>query len=201
MHKKFKYVSDGMNMTAGGILPYDDTGVWLLEEKTRSGTEWSDPGGKYRYEDCDIYVTISREFMEELFYSVSLSRENVITIDKTHNPIYVSGHDRKPVYQCYVVHTDELKKYGVDINIDAFMAYKKRAIRKNPYVRVDYYPLDLRKISYEELYDALKNKKDSINLSFRVKKIITTSHLFSKIKNKCGGVNRLTNKIKTLEIS
>ena len=54
--KKYRWFDGkGRQLTAGGILPYDDTGIWVIGEEDKSGITYTDAGGKYQFEDGDIY--------------------------------------------------------------------------------------------------------------------------------------------------
>jgi hypothetical protein len=174
MKKKFKWHDEkGRQLTAGGLLPYDDKGIWVIaEKKTKDGSlEWTDTGGKYKFEDCDIYTTISREVSEELYYSAILTRDAILKIKETHTPVYVNGHQSSPVYICYIVHIDNLQKYGLNLDRELFMEYRKRAILSNPDVPSEYYSsIDLKHLSF----DSLKNYP----LSYRLKRILKYGNLF-----------------------
>ena len=175
--KKFRwYDEQGRQLTAGGLLPYDDRGVWVIgEQKTRDGEiEWTDPGGKYKFEDCDIYTTISREFSEELYHSSSISRECILNIKKTNTPTYVNGHRGTPVYICYIVHTDELKKYQVKLDPDLFLRYRQKTLSGNPNVPPEYYSsVKLKHILFSEI--------GNVNLSYRLKRILRYGTLSNKL--------------------
>ena len=149
--------------------------------------EWTDPGGKYKFEDCDIYNTCAREFGEELYYSSTISRELMMDIVSTHRSVYVNGHNNKPVYICYVVHTDILKSYGVKLDPVKFLECREQAITYNPLVPNDYYnSVCLRHVNFsditEKIYSSSHPNIDSVpGLSYRLKKILKHGPLTSKI--------------------
>jgi hypothetical protein len=178
MQKKFRWHDEqGRQLTAGGLLPYDDKGIWVIgEKKTKdSELEWTDTGGKYKFEDCDIYTTISREVSEELYYSSILSREAILKIKETHTPVYVNGHQSKPVYICYIVHIDILQKYGLYLDRDLFINYRNKAINSNPDVPPEYYSsIDLKHLTFESL--------NFSPLSYRLKRILKYGHLSDKLE-------------------
>jgi len=74
-------------IAAGGIIICDSQivgrtlkeGIWVLIEKSRKGIgiEYTDIGGKYDWNDCDIYATISREFREELYNTTELPYKTI----------------------------------------------------------------------------------------------------------------------------
>lgn len=172
--KKFRWHDGyGRELTAGGLLPYDENGIWVIGEKNKNGkVEWTDPGGKYKYEDCDIYTTISREFSEELYYSTVLSRFAILNIAKTHGPIYVNGHENKPVYICYPVNANILKIYGVNLSPNAFKYHREIAVNGNPNVPESYYnSIVLKHIPYFKL----TQPKILYNMSYRLKSILRSA--------------------------
>lgn len=182
--KKFRYHDGhGRQLTAGGLLPYDDTGVWIVcEKKKGKDVEWTDPGGKYKFEDCDIHTTISREFCEEMYHSSSLTRSDILKISETHVPTYVNGHRNYPVYICYTVHTDELKNYGVEMNPELFLQYREKALRSNPDVPVEFYSsIELRHVTYQELETCMHKTSGPMVLGYRLKRILRYSPLHTLI--------------------
>lgn len=182
--KKFRYHDGhGRQLTAGGLLPYDDTGVWIVcEKKKGKDTEWTDPGGKYKFEDCDIHTTISREFCEEVYHSTSLTRQDVIKISETHTPTYVNGHRNYPVYICYTVHTNELKKYNVEMNPELFLQCREKALQSNPDVPPEFYSsVELRHVTYQELEKCMHKTSGPMVLGYRLKRILRYGPLHSLI--------------------
>ena len=190
--KKYRWHDGrGRQLTAGGILPYDDNGIWVIEENSRNGDiEWTDTGGKYRFEDCDIYTTIAREFSEEVYHSCNLSRSDVVDIAATHTPTYVNGHQNLPVYICYAVHANVLLKYGVNMSPAMFTKSRQKAILSNPDVPENYYSsINLRYIPFPEL-DLAMRAMDPLHrtFSYRLKRILRHGPLASRlysIGNRC----------------
>lgn len=173
---KFRWhTKEGFELTAGGILPYDETGIWVVAETRKKSKEYTDLGGKYRFEDCDIYATIAREFSEELFFTAELRRSDVLKIANTFERVFVYGHDRNPVYMCYLVPSDYLKKeFGVDLvnATEEFPRARKDTLRSNPHVPPLYFSsLEFCHLNFEEL------KKESTPLSYRLRRIIRHSFL------------------------
>jgi len=177
IQKKFRWHDGhGRQFTAGGLLPYDDEGIWVIGEKKTKDTEieWTDPGGKYKFEDCDIYTTILREFSEELYNSSNISRECIIHIKNTHTPTYVNGHQNKPVYICYIVHVRELEKYGVTLNPRMFNKYREKALSENPDVPSEFYSsVKLKHILFDDI--------EVVNLSYRLRRILKYGTLHNKL--------------------
>lgn len=174
-NKRFHwYDGKGRFLTAGGLLPYDKRGVWLIGERNRLGEiEWTDLGGKYEYEDGDIYKTIAREVGEELYHSSELLRRDVFHFSLKYYPIYVNGHKKTPVYVCYPVNISDLSKKGFFLDPELFEVCRQEVIKSNPTVPANFYPVvKLRYFSYKELHDAVNGEKESINLKFRIRKIL-----------------------------
>ena len=157
---------EGRKLSAGGILPYDKGGVWVIREKNKDNskiTEVTDMGGKYQFEDCDIFGTAAREFCEELYYSTLISRDDVELF--SHTPVYINGHDRRPAYVCYLIGVEELEACGAFLSIDAFDRKRQAALKSNPNVPSSYFSsLSLEYILYEDLFYH--------KLSYRLKKIL-----------------------------
>jgi len=181
--KKFKWHDGrGRELTAGGLLPYDDKGIWVIGEKKskNSSIEYTDAGGKYRFEDGDIYFTISREVSEELYHSLSLTREAMLKIRDNHSPTYVNGPCNIPVYICYVVHVKDLRKYGVVLNPVLFDKNRKKVLKGNPDVPTEFYSsVELRYLRFKEFED--NDIKPKINLSHRLKRILKYGPLTNHI--------------------
>ena len=178
--KKFKWhdLSTGYTLTAGGILFYDDQGIWVIGEKDRSGIVYTDIGGRYTYEDGNIWVTISRELREETYGTCELFASEIVSLSKKHPPVYVNGHENRPVYMCLVIPIVELMlESRKNFVLDPIMFNKQRNITlaENPDVPADYYcPCVLTKLSYEELADP------RFRLSYRLKRIMKFSTVFPR---------------------
>jgi len=173
--RKFRwYDGKGRHLTAGGLLPYDGGGVWLIGEMGRSeDVEWTDLGGKYEYGDGDIYKTIAREVGEELYHSSELLRRDVFHFSMTYSPVYVNGHKKTPVYICYPVPIYELSKKGFVLDPDMFEICRQEVIKSNPMVPPNFYPaVRLKYFLYQDLRDALTGKENAPNLKFRLKNIL-----------------------------
>ena len=78
---KFKCFMDDKRLTAGGIFFYEEKngikGLWLLKEDDFGKDIFTDFGGKYDYNDGDIYATISREFREEVYNTQEISYKEI----------------------------------------------------------------------------------------------------------------------------
>lgn len=182
--RKFRWHSpEGHQLTAGGIIPYDENGIWIIKEYGRKGFEWADMGGKYKFEDCDIYKTIAREFSEEVYHSSELTRAQMEFLCHLHHPIYVDNNRGQPVYVCYAVPTSTLSQHGVEMNPELFLFLRDEAVRTNPHVPIEYYSsVELRHVSYDTLRNILSPGRsrnfrthgdDDFILSHRLKIILS----------------------------
>jgi hypothetical protein len=171
--KKFKKLDkNGQLFTAGGLLAYDEEGLWLIGEKNHNGIiEWTDIGGKCEKEDVDIYDTISREVIEETFHSVDLNRNIVLCLKDYNTPTYVNNHLGKPVYISYIIHVDELSKYNIDFNVNLFNN-NKDVILSQINVKACYKSCELKYIRFDEL----KNYK----LKYRINNLLRNP-FFNKV--------------------
>ena len=178
MYKKKKYKwydGKGRYLTAGGILPYDVKGIWVIGEQDKSGIiTYTDAGGKYQFEDGDIFKTIAREFGEETYHTCDVTRSQISDLANIYDPVYVNGHENKPVYMCLVVPKMSLE--GVLFNDDLLKLARDRVLKENPFVPPNYYnSITIRRIPFDQL-----NSPD-IRLSYRLRRILKHGPLSSKI--------------------
>jgi len=179
--KKFRWhdPDSGHTFTAGGILFYDDHGVWVIGEKDKNGIVYTDIGGRYAYEDGNIWTTIGRELREETYGLCEMFVSEIVTLAKKYPPVYVNGHDNRPVYICLVVPLSALSLYSRDhfsLNPTLFEIKRRKIISENPDVPVEYYsPCILTKLTFDELKDS------SFPLSYRLKRILKFSPVFSSM--------------------
>lgn len=121
MKKKNYFTENNICICAGGLLFYDDQGIWIIKEQTPFGIFLNDPGGKYQFEDTNINICIIREFHEETYFSY---------IDLIHNYLLEELISKKLVdeilistktdwwYKCILIHTKhifpDIKNYSFD---------------------------------------------------------------------------------------
>nr|QBK86176.1 MAG: hypothetical protein LCMAC101_07710 [Marseillevirus LCMAC101] len=170
----------GRQLTAGGILPYDDHGIWVIGEKVKDEIIYTDMGGKYQYQDGDIYKTVAREFGEELYHSSNITREQIIEISKTFAPMYVNGHRNKPVYICYIVPYIVLRTMGITLNPVLFLKNRLEVLRGNPHVPPDKYDsVVLQHISFDRIITMLE--KDKAAISYRLRGVLKYGSLSQRL--------------------
>jgi hypothetical protein len=173
----------GRNLSAGGILFYDETGIWVIGEKTKSGIEYSDFGGSYNRDDGDIYQTISRELTEESYLSIDITRRQLMdmVLSKLGQPrisrgvykTYVNNHANEPTYICFIVPVWHAEQYGIQISQTKFIEGYNYIINHNA-DNSDYYRIaELRHLPYHDLID------NFTSLSFRLRKILKHTSYFS----------------------
>ena len=182
--RKFRWHDgQGRQLTAGGMLPYDANGVWLIGERDRESNDikWTDMGGKYEFEDGDIFKTIAREVGEELYHSSELLRSDILYFSKKYPPIYVKGHQKIPVYVCYPIPTSELMRRGFFLDPILFLENRQNVLLSNPTVPIYYYPsVKLDYFSFHTLRKALHNEPGTTILKFRLRSIL--KHFLPRIK-------------------
>lgn len=173
---------EGKQLTAGGILPYDKDGFWVIGEIDKNKVVYTDIGGRYEIEDGDIYATISREIQEELYYTCEITRSQVIDLTKKNTPVYVNGHQSRPVYICYPIHVQEIynvtkmNKFPFLLNPDTFMKGRKRYIDGNPYTPKSVFKqVELKYIKFEDVQTFHKH------FSYRLKRILK----YGLLRNMC----------------
>ncbi len=172
--KKFRWLDNqGRMLTAGGLLPYDEDGIWAIGEINKDDVLFTDMGGKYQFEDGSIYQTIAREAYEETYGMLELTRSVVESYYSKYPVVYVNGHKNKPVYSCVVVPIGVL---NVDLNNDIFTAKRLAVIKSNPDVPPGYYnSVCIRHLSFAEINSAKHQ------LSYRLRRVLKYGPFSSKV--------------------
>jgi hypothetical protein len=74
---------------AGGVFLYDSNGVWVVQEDAsseytpkRHAATYTDIGGRYEVNDCNIYETIRRELYQETYGTMDVTTSMIRNIDK-----------------------------------------------------------------------------------------------------------------------
>ncbi len=200
----------GLLHSGGGLLIYDDNGIWVISETKNQGSkqEYTDIGGRYRFEDCDIYQTIAREFEEETYHTstIELRRTKVIKLYDKYKFTYVYGQISKkksgvgrgiPVYGCIVVPIKEFNISGFDN--EYFMKERSLAIKSNPNVPENFYKsIEIRHITFREIWSG------KLNFSHRLNKILLYNFVLNKkiqSENKLNKIVLNTIDIKNLRIT
>jgi len=171
-----------MTLTAGGLLPFDDRGIWVIGEYNKTNPkilEYTDFGGRYNFEDGDIFATIAREFNEETYHSSEITRKQVLKLSKLFENVYIDGYHHKPVYICMIVPTTALRLLDISLDKDKFAERRAIVLNQNPDVPRKYYrPQELLYITYKDIQD------DKYRLSNRLKCILEKSCVLGKLCSK-----------------
>lgn len=119
MNCKYIAFEDNYNIIySGGLLIYDDKGIYVIKEfHLNKEFEYTDPGGKFNIDDCDIIKTISREFNEETYFTFEITSNmlNKLLNEKKARMIYTCpNNEKKNTYACILV---ELKYLNEKINL------------------------------------------------------------------------------------
>jgi hypothetical protein len=155
----------GYHFTGGGILFFDDVGIWTVGEMQGGTIEYTDPGGRYNYNDCNIWGTIRRELWEETYGMCDLTTSQIESFTSgTDQPIvYVNGHTDQPVYLCIVA---RLPKNMV-LREDEFIRRRDITVGQNPDTPPkNYKTLCIKRIRYTEISNG------TVNLSRRLRLIL-----------------------------
>jgi len=175
LSEKFKWIDENNHaITAGGILFYDKNGIWTVCETTKNGNiTFNDPGGKYNFEDCDIYRTIVRELAEETYNTVDITRQQLLDIIDRQKlkPIYVNGHDGIPVYTCFVVSLDNVH-INITLDPNNFQKSREKTLLHNPSIHEKYFISKLQYIPFNEIQE--------YPLGYRLKKVLSLSNIAKK---------------------
>ena len=174
---------EGRKLYAGGIVLTDTVnekeGLWTLVEKDNAGLVHGDIGGRYDFNDGDIYATIAREFREELYNTAEIPYSVLVNLPpETH--IYTYGHQLVPVYLCIVTSAESVGLKNKLEKIDVESA-KQRVVQQNPEVPSSWYrTIGFKFITFEDI----KSRKCAISRRFG--EVITESFLYDKIAKCCG---------------
>lgn len=168
--KRYTYIDDnGNSIPSAGILPYTTKGLWLVGEKCKKVVLYTDIGGKYNYHDCDIYQTISREFNEELYHSVEITRSQVEELYSKSKKLYIRDPQDKIVYVGVLVHVDNLAKLDIQLSSKTFSESRDKVMKANPHVPDFLYKsVELKYFTYSEIEVLLKKNA----VSTRLRKIL-----------------------------
>lgn len=133
----------GKHVSGGGILVVNkiEGYFWFIGEKKynkkdddKITTIYTDIGGKYRWDDGDIYACIAREWNEETYHSSELTRSNIIELWKNEKKIYVNSKNSKnksSSYICLIIDEINLNKY-TKIDSILFDINRSNIIKNNP---------------------------------------------------------------------
>lgn len=160
---RVKCIINGEHSTipGGGMIIYDEEGVWLLKEKKG----WNDYGGKNRGEDCDLATTIAREVCEEFYQSITVTRSHLIQISKDITPT-ILRYKGEVCYVCFIVDINYMRNAGVHLpSRETFFEFRRNAISNNPNFR--YSTSDFKHIAYSELKKVKLNHRAAALLSQR----------------------------------
>lgn len=176
----------GRDVAAGGILILDEyvidnkstEGIWVVVEKSRRGIgiEYSDFGGRYHYDDGDIYATISREFREETYNTDEIPYSTVkklVTSPSDNNKFVYRMNKGK--YVCLVVDRKYLP--SLYLNNENVEKARIKVLRENPYIsRGAYRSEGVAFLPFSDICTLYRNK-----LSYRLSEILKKSRLVYKI--------------------
>jgi hypothetical protein len=117
----------GYGISGGGIIFYDEEGMWIIRENNKHGPIFTDMGGKYEVEDGNIYATISRELSEESYHTCELTYSQILTLSGLPRTkrIYINDREGFPIYICLMVFTKDAELYGVKPDQKKFNLMKR----------------------------------------------------------------------------
>lgn len=146
-----------MYYSGGGVILYDENGVWLVKELERGKIVYTDIGGKIQSCDKDIYDCICRELEEETYHTIVVDRNELLRACKIERVL--------KTYLCLMIHTSSL-----NVKPDSEKFLKKmylfdESIPGSP-TEEKYKQLGLIHVSFNDLM----NKK--INISSRLNKLL-----------------------------
>lgn len=167
-----KFIFKGIH--AGGLLFFDDVGIWVIKEYYRNSYKFIDPGGKYSFQDCDILHTILREFNEETYFILDHfavhDLKKMLSEDKAEMIYVCPDSNNNPTYACLIANINDL---NIDFDLrEKFFKNRNETLSNNPLVPSEYYTsFDLCRLSYSEL------KANLVQFHYRLKQILIGSFL------------------------
>ena len=160
----------GKKFTAAGILFYDDEGIWVIGETEKNGIVYNDIGGKYMFEDGNIWTTIRRELTEETYGLCDMLVREIEELAKKYPPVAINGHDSIPTYMCLVVPLSDIPKDRLNLDPAAFTRRRDITLQENPDIPSHYYsPVLLTKLRYDDIRNKIKD------VGFRLKRVLSMS--------------------------
>lgn len=181
--KRYRWKGPEGELAAGGILIIDtvegEKGVWVLVEKSRrrgreNDVDYIDFGGKYDYNDCNIYATISREFREEVYNTDEISVKTIKDL------YHLSPSNRKATmrlcrgqYVCLIVDRSLLPP--LTLNSEKVRQARVDAIQTNPNIHDRMYRTE--DLMFLPLKDATKEPHLS-RIAYRLGYILKKCDLF-----------------------
>jgi hypothetical protein len=118
----------------------DELGFWVSTELDHEGNlKYTDFGGKYDYNDGDIYATITREFREETYNTREIPFKVAKQIPKSQH-VYICGWTPKPQYLCVILDVRGNKDY-VDYvpDDDEIKEARVKILKTNPNISPTFY--------------------------------------------------------------
>jgi hypothetical protein len=167
---RWKEPKTNYKLRGGGIIFYDDKGIWVVAEyskKTTNGLIITDIGGTYNQSDGNIYATISRELSEETYHTCELTTSTIRDLYKTSNKIYNRGYDKKPDYVCLLV---DLRRINFKIDVEKLKNNRDEIIEQND-DQEPYRTANMIHISYDKI--ALCR-----NFSSRLRNILSSPDIY-----------------------
>ena len=163
--KKYCFYDTDTNewYAGGGIVFYDDQGIWVIKEKD----QYNDIGGKYNYNDGNIYACIARELGEETYHTIQLSLQELLNISKK---IFKIGENK--FYLSIWLHTDSVPEKP---DSEKFLQARNKTLLQNPLSTHLYKQTELAYIPFDEL--------QNYKLSSRLQLILKNSFVWELILN------------------
>ncbi len=157
--------------TAGGILFYDDHGVYLISERNSKNynvLEYTDVGGRYEPQDGCIWATIRRELYEETYGTIDCTVAYIknLASDTRVKRAYVTNHDGIVCYVCLCVPLYLAPEIMRTENLmETFKNNKATFHAENPTVTGKFYET----VTFEKI---AHNKITMFNISYRMTSIL-----------------------------
>lgn len=163
---------NGHYICGGGLLFYDDYGIWVIKEaRLKEGLCFIEPGGTFEVADSHIKNTIVREFLEETYYAFKFSISDLKDLfdkNKVHAEYSIYDNRGHPNWIVYMIHTDDCPT--IELNSDKFDKYRKYAIettKHNDHERYYYNSISLVYLTFKDI----DTKKD-IYYNYRLEQIL-----------------------------
>lgn len=168
---RWKNPETGDFLTAGGILFYDTSYFWAIQEAGQRGLEYNDIGGKYSIDDGDIFATIRRELYEETYGVCDILVSDVRKFVEKYGLKKVNDQRGACVYVCVCVPVSDIYNLCAisdDTFEEKFKKERDKILSQNP--DANYKPIKINKIHLKEKH----NYKIGYRLSVILKQLYSS---------------------------
>jgi len=164
-HERYFWTSPkGMKVAGAGVVIYDNTGIWVIQEKIGEKKTYTDVGGMYHYDDGTPFQTVAREAGEETCHLWSITCRQIGRLAKKYPPLILGNKFRDCVYLSFWFSIQEVPDFCFDN--DQFNKIRDEFFTGNPTFKENFHTVAIKYLSFDSLTST------EIPLSKRLKKIL-----------------------------